>query len=141
MNAITTISEGPALTQQQARFVEELLNGTKPDEARDIAGYSRATHPNVILASPTVAKAIEIACESRMRGDLRVKAIIALDKLLNDDAPSATRFNAAKLILEHGANQPGIAQKPATEMTIDELEAFVRQKQDELKDVTPSNGA
>lgn len=136
---LAKVTEGEGATEQQSRFVEALLGGAEPEEAKRLAAYSDSTPISSILRGKMVQNAIQAGCDARMRGDLRVKALKTLENLLND-GPAATKLGAAKLVLEWGEGEEG-GDKPLTEMTLEELEAVVRRKEAELRDVTPDNGA
>jgi hypothetical protein len=75
-----------------------------------------------------------------LQGELRVKAIRTLEALL-DAGPAATRFNAAKLVLEWGDEAGDGDEKGLGQMSLAELEELVRRKEADLKRVAPGNGA
>lgn len=140
------VAAGPQLTDMQARFVEAVLAGSSGKEAAELAGYSEATNLAALWGSPSVQAALDIGCRARMKGELRAKALKALDDMLTlTTTPAATRFQAAKLVIEQTDAQPGEADKPLTSMTEAELQAFVDKAQKALEgrliDVTPGNGA
>jgi phage terminase small subunit len=138
MTAIAKI-ESPELDERQARFVALLLKDVPEDEAAKQAGYSETTPAATVLAGKAVQAALSRGCAGRL-AQLKLKAVRTLDALLSD-GPAATKFNAAKLVLEYGDDEDGGEQKPLTELSIAELEELVRRKEAQLRDVTPSNGA
>lgn len=148
MGDLAKLPEGQALTEQQAVFVTVMLAGGSGEEARDQAGYSPTTLPQHVLRSATVQAALKAGCDAKLKGELRVKAIQTLETLM-DSGPAATKFNAAKLILEHGDAAAGDSGKPLQAMTEEELMGVIERAQaavDEgrearMLDVTPKNGA
>lgn len=140
MTALAKV-EGPSLTEQQARFVEAMLEGHEPSKAVKLAGYGEKATANIVLASEAVQRALDMGCERELRKLLplaikRLKTLVSSDK-----TPSATALNAAKLIVERcddSDSQDG--SKPLAEMSLEELESLIRQKEAALKDVTPGNG-
>lgn len=137
--------DGPGLTEKQAILVAELLKGTPTEEAMALAGYSDATSSQIALSSKAVQDALTAGCDAKLRGELRLKAIRALDELVTS-GPAATRFQAAKLILEEGKDDSLDGKKPLSKMTEAELEAVVEdaaRKALQLQsiDVEPKTGA
>lgn len=139
MNALTTQPEGPALTERQAKFVKALLEGTDEASALELAGYSETVSVAEVLRSGAVQRALSIGIDAKMSGPMKLKAMRAIDQML-DGGNATVRFQAAKLVLDWGAEDAGHG-RPLSELTIEELEQIVRQKEAELKRVTPDNGA
>lgn len=127
------------LDDRQRVFVSLVMEGVEPEEARKQAGYSDATPARLILAGKAIQSALDAHCAGMLRGELKLKALSTLRELMAS-GPAATRFNAAKLVLEQ-TDDSQADERTLTEMSIAELEALVERKQAELKDVTPNNGA
>jgi hypothetical protein len=142
---LVKLPEVAALTDMQLRFVMALISGDDETSARDKAGYAVSVHPSMVAASPSVQRAIRAAVNAELRGPLKLKAMRTLNELLAPSSPAATRFNAAKLILEHGEDGDKGDARPMTERSVEELEAMITElegaRNARLKDVTPSNGA
>lgn len=143
---MTDLPEVAALTELQARFVDALISGKSPDEAKLAAGYCDTTPTISILRSKLVENAMSAICTARLHGPMRLKALSALDQLLSDTIPAATRLNAVKVVLDQTASgdQHGDA-KPLSELGIEELErqvaALEAEREARMKDVTPKIGA
>ena len=73
----------------------------------------------------------------------------AMRDLLSEDTPAATRFNAAKWVLEYDQEVADGEDKPLSEMTEAELRGVIERAQVAVEehrtariiDVTPENGA
>ena len=131
------VSDGRSLTNRQRRFVQEYVrNGGNGNAAVAAAGYNTA-HPNAslraLLRKPHVIEALHTERERVLRGKLANRALGVLEELMDDPAtPAPVRFQTARTVLQmagHGAgeepdrNQP---DKPLIEMSVAELEAFIR---------------
>jgi phage terminase small subunit len=138
-----------ALTEQQRLFVEALIVGKNSQQAVEYANYDKTVHPSQVMASEAVQKAIQAACNAQLRGELRVKALQTMEALLGEKTPAATRFQAAKFVLEQGQAGGAGDEKPLSEMTEDELMAVIERAQatvaeahkPRIIDITPDNGA
>lgn len=144
MGELTKLAEAQSLTDQQLRFVQAVLNGKTNAEALREAGYSQSLLPAHVLRSAAVQAAIKAGCDARLTGDLYLKAINALDALL-ESGPAATRFAAAKLVIEQRKAAEEDGAKPLSGMTEDELQGVIDRAKERLSagmiDVTPGNGA
>jgi hypothetical protein len=122
-----------------------LLSGADPEAAKKAADYAETIHHSQVLASAAVQAAIRAGCDADLNGELRVKALKAMERLLGDGTPPATRFNAAKFILERGDASRRDGDKPLGEMTEAELTAVIDGAKKKLEaglvNVTPDNGA
>lgn len=139
VSAMNDLVVRDGLTEKQRAFVDAILGGASNREAVAIAGYGEGTDPAQVLASVGVQRALEAGCKAVIRGELRPLALKALRELLVD-GPAATRYQAARLVLEQAEDVHG-DEKPLSEMTISELEAVIERKERQLKVVTPDNGA
>lgn len=133
----------------QARFVELVLGGMSPDEAKGVAGYAETTRTANLLAGRAVSKALREGRKSIITGELGMMAVSTLRELMQKGNPAATRFSAARLVLSMD-EEAGKADetKPLGEMSTAELMAMVAKMEDRLKsvegdipNVTPQNGA
>jgi hypothetical protein len=136
--------EGDGLTELQARFVEALLDGASPEEAKKIAGYADTTPTVSILRGKLVENAISAAVDNRMRGDLKIKALNTLEKLMDGSSAQAA-LGAAKIVFDYAKDSDQADDTPLSERPTAELEAMIdqleREREARMKDVTPSNGA
>jgi phage terminase small subunit len=128
------------LSDKQARFVEALIGGASEEEAKVQAGYAETTPIVSILRGKLVENAISAFCDGALKGALRLKALKTLEELLGCGS-AQVRLGAVKLVLEQADEADQGEEKPQEEMTIEELEALIRRKEAQLKQVTPSNGA
>jgi hypothetical protein len=144
MGQEVTRNGGHELSEQQARFVAALLDGAEVEDAKAQAGYSQGTPTVGILAGKLVQNAISAAVDGRMRGDLKLKAMKTLEKIMDGNSAQAA-LGAAKIVLEYGADADQGDDKPLTEMTSGELAALIdkleAEKSTRAIDVTPGNGA
>lgn len=132
------------LSDAQRLYVEALLDGASEAEAKAKAGYSHNTVTQSIVRGPLMERIIQSYCDAQIKGPLRLKALKAIEKLI-DEGPHATRLNAAKLVLEYGKDDEKGDDRPITERSTAELEAMVEALEAEragrAKDVTPKIGA
>lgn len=150
MGVLAKIEEARSLNEKQRAFVEALLKpGATNQSALEAAGYSEATSAATILASTAVQAALRAGRRAIIRGELGGDALDAMRDMLKPTTPAATRFQAAKWVLEHGEEGQADGDKPLSEMSAEELMDFVRKAEAELAeakaarfiDVTPNNGA
>lgn len=148
MTVLARIEEGQQLNEMQRAFVDCLLTGGSNSDAMAAAGYADSLHWSQILRSEAVQAALKAGRKAIIRGELGTDALKAMRDLLKPETPAATRFNAAKWVLEHDADAAD-GEKPLAEMTPSELEAFIQRasasineaKDARMIDVTPDNGA
>jgi hypothetical protein len=136
------------LTGMQRAFVAAMIQGEDPEDAKRMAGYAESVNSSAILASEVVAQAIIAATIIGMKG-LKLKALRAMEDLLESGTAANTRFNAAKFVLEYGEGDGSEGDKPLSEMTESQLLAVVEKAKKAVAgadsariiDVTPGNGA
>lgn len=134
------ISGADGMTELQARLFQLLVEGVEPEEAKKRAGYADGTPISVALGGKALSDALSAYVDQRLRGDLKLKALQTLVKIMDGTSAQAA-LGAARTILEHSEEADHGDEKPLTEMSIPELEALIRRKEAELRDVTPHNGA
>ena len=131
------------LTDQQRRFVIEFTSGTgaigNASEAARRAGYSEKTaaeQGRQLLHKPHVMAAIDEANRSLIDGSLTTLALEVIREILEDEnAHPKLRLDAAKTALDRAgyiapkaAEAPEKLEKPLNEMSVEELEEFIRQR-------------
>lgn len=148
MGQLAKLGEFQALTEMQQKLVRALIEEKPVDEAMAFAGYSDTAPAITIVGSAAVQRAIQAACDAELGGVVRIKALRAMKSMLGDDTPAATRFQAAKWVLERGQDDDQGDDKPMSAMTADELAQLVdrlererTERNAQIKDVTPRNGA
>ena len=143
MNAVMRVVEAEedhgvagVLTPKQAAFVKAYVeNGGVATKAAELAGYAEPRSSAWGLTRlPHVQAAIRAETERMVQG-AGAKAVGWMVKALDDaKLPGAVRFQSAKWLAEaagHGlaAQRAALglpaADKPLTEMTLDELDAFI----------------
>lgn len=107
----------------------DLIEALESHGLAEHAGYEDCLKNRQIGRSEAVQVELLSVRRSRLRGDLASKALTAMEKLVTDDkTPAATRFSAAKWILEqagHTDQADDGRDKPLAEMTEAELRAFL----------------
>lgn len=131
------------LTQQQAAFVVEYVaNGANASQAARAAGFSEnSIHQAAykLLNKSHVQAAIRAEQHRLIDGPLCTLALGVLKSiLLDEDAPTGARVDAAKTVLDRGgiaARKTGedSLHKALSEMTLDELNEFIASQEAELK--------
>lgn len=135
------------VTDQQGAFVNHFTStpgaiGNASAAAR-LAGYSEkhsAEMGRQLLGKAHVRKAIDDANRQSISGTIATKAVALLERVIDDEsAPLKVRVEAAKTILDRaGIVPPSVTErdragnehkKPLSEMTIDELDIFIRASQ------------
>jgi phage terminase small subunit len=134
------------LTEQQKTFVREYVgNGGCGADAARAAGYAAsrpAQQAHDLLALPHIQEAIHREQSRLIGGNLASKAVEVVHRILHDDALAGSvagqklQLEAAKTVLDRAghiapkASEPEmIGDKPITEMSLEELEAFIREGQ------------
>lgn len=131
------------LDQQRAFAEAYVLSSGNATQAAVAAGYSPVSARQTasrLLHTPHVQEAIRRAQAHALRGRLASKALGVLEKILDDDsAPAGVRVDAAKTVLDRAglaaARTPEselTTEKPPHEMTIAELDDFIRQSRRRL---------
>lgn len=129
------------LTDMQEAFVLHMTNtpnaiGNATEAAR-LAGYSEKSAGEIgyqLLQKPHVQQALREANQKTVCGSLAAKAVQVLKDILEDeDASPRLRLDAAKTVLDRAGYVPPkaeeqdySAEKDLTEMTVQELEQFIR---------------
>ena len=125
------------LTKMQRDFVREYVrNGGNGSAALRSAGY-RTAHPGKgvyrLLNCPVVRHAIHQEREKLIEGKMANEALSVLGELMNDKkTPAPVRYQSARTVLQlagHGSAQkedPANVDRPLIEMSVEELETFVR---------------
>lgn len=144
------------LTGQQKVFVREYVrNGGSGADAARAAGYAAsrpAQQAHDLLELAHIQEAIHREQSRLIGGTLASKAVEVVHRILHDDALAGSvagqklQLEAAKTVLDRAghiapkASEPDmIGDKPLNEMTVEELEAFIRQGQAALGSVGPSD--
>lgn len=128
------------LTDQQAKFVRHLLDGLPMGEAAIKAGYSDSSPAYRLVRTPAVIAAIHAHLGAKLRTEAAPAAFNLLLRVIQDEkAPLKLRVDASKTILDRAghiapkAAEPDRAgDKPMSEMSAEELRAFVSRAQSEL---------
>ena len=141
---LARVTEGRGLSPQQAAFVERVLAGDDPESAKSAAGYSDTTRSSEILASESVQTALRAGRRAVIAGELGTLAVNAIRDLLKEGTAAATRFAAARYVLDQADQQDRDGEKPMSEMTPTELAAFIdklekRMEAAKIVTVTPND--
>lgn len=128
------LMECAGLTLQQSRFAYLVgRDGISLTQAAEQAGFANAgNYGSKLMRNPHVRAAVHQIRQGAIEGDLASLALSTMRKLMADDlTPAPVRFQAAKWSLETAghaamkeANLPA-PEKNLSEMTLDELEAFI----------------
>lgn len=149
MSSMVPVTQGGGLNERQRLYVDAIVSGLSDSEALKVAGYPSAARSDHVRASPAVQAAIRAGHRGYIAGELSTKARKTMEGLLADTVPAATRFAAAKWVLEQGEGQDDDDATPLHQMTAPQLEAFMARAQAVIDgggehpviDVTPDNGA
>jgi phage terminase small subunit len=132
------------LTDQQTIFVDRYVsNGGNGTAAARDGGYSRARASQYaweLLQKPHVLEAVHAKQARMIGGELATKAVEVIQGILNDaELPKTVagrklQFEASKTVLDRAGHiAPKAAEpvetkdeKPMSEWTVEELEAFIR---------------
>jgi phage terminase small subunit len=145
-----------ALTEQQARFVAEFTSGKgavgNRAEAARRAGYSPASASELgrqLLEKDHVRAAVDQALRDQIGADLAAQAIAVLREILEDEkAHPRLRLEASKTILDRAGmiapkaeepQRPG-ARKSLAEMSMEELNEFVRRGEEAMARAATARG-
>jgi hypothetical protein len=124
------------LSDKQSEFVKHYSNGMSQTQAAKLAGYSSpGTDAWRLLRTQTVIDAISREMHQRLMTEGQQVALgFMLKAPANEKLPGAVRFQAAKWVMEaagHGLAAQRAAlglpdsEKPLSEMSITELDAFL----------------
>jgi phage terminase small subunit len=124
------------ISEQQAAFAEAFVaNGGNGTQAAISAGYSEISARQMaykLTRNQKVMDAIRAEQRRLLSGNLATKALAVLEAILdNADAPLGVKVDACKTLLDRGgltakaAETEPEAEKPASEMSLAELEAAV----------------
>lgn len=128
---IAVVDGEAGLTEREARLIDIVATTDDLDEIQERAGYGESA----LLSGAFRRKVVQGASRDRAHGRLKVvgvqKAYRAMMDLMGPKTPPATRFAAAKWVMEASGIGPATADpsgdKPLAEMTAKELEAFIKQ--------------
>lgn len=141
------------LTEQQAIFVEAIIDGAEIEAAGVLAGYRSNTATRSALGSVGVQAALLAHRRAELSGPMAQEAKAAIRELITDRrTPAATRFSASKWVLEqagHKGEGDDGKDVPLHEMTSAQLERFMAKAQAVVDGggeppvitVAPDNGA
>lgn len=145
---------GRTLTDTQEKLIEAICSGVDSADIPDVvAGYGNAANRAKAMRSEAVQAELKARRAAQIKGTLAHKALKAMEYLVtNEKTPAATRFSAAKWVLEqagHITGQDDQADKPLAEMSEAELAAFMRKAERTIAEggkaplirVTPDDGA
>lgn len=131
------------MTEPQERFaVAYVANGGNATQAAKVAGFSLKSARQIgshLLDKPHVQSAIRNEQRRTLEGRLSSKALMVLEAILDDaTAPVGARVDAAKTVLDRGGliarkDDAGASGKSLTEMSLPELEEFIRNGQAKLE--------
>jgi phage terminase small subunit len=142
-----------AVTDQQAAFVAAFVsNGGNATAAAREAGYSEESarqSGSRLLHKPHVIDAIRAEQGRLISGKLCTKALAVLERVLDDAAaPYGARVDAAKTILDRGGltakngpRESDLNDKPLNEMSVPELEEFIRRGREGIERERAERGA
>lgn len=147
------MSQSLALNERQARFVEHVVDGVPYQKAYALAGYApKQQNAWLLIRHPAVSLAIRAEMTRRLQNEDAPAARRLLRQFVDDETvDKRLRADCAKTLLARGGYvEPKAAeivapgQKEASEMSTDELEAFISKAKQQLdaraegaKDVTP----
>ena len=133
----------------QAEFVRRVaLEGLPLCKAAEVAGYSYpATAGSQLARLPHVRAAIVASRQTAIEGDLASLGLRTMKALMSDElTPAPVRFQAAKWSLEAAghaaaARSAGLpaADRPLAEMSLTELEDFIKRGEDALGNIKRAN--
>lgn len=142
------------LTEQQEKFVAEVVRGNKPEAAAMLAGYGGNSRQIswALLRNPAIVAAIRIEITRLLTAEALPLAYRVLTDIAKDEtAPVAVRRACARDLIDRAGivppkaaeNGAAGAEKPMSEMSTSELRALVDRLESELGaravDVTPSS--
>ncbi len=123
-----------SLSDKQSAFIRHYVAGANQTDAARLAGYA---YPSVDgyrqMQTPHIQAAIQAEIVRKVQTEgTKIAAAFLMDTIQNEKAPWTARVESAKVILNKGAladkvlaNQSNGADKPLSEKTTAELEAFI----------------
>lgn len=132
------VTEG--LTERQSIFVNEILNGVNPTDAKTLAGYAETVPAWAILNSQYVQLAIQTEINRRLVTEAAPLAYSVLISLARDTTvPAAVRRNCARDLLDRAGYVPPHPDKPLadnnkslSERSTGELQELIGRLESEL---------
>lgn len=144
-----TAGDDLGLTPKQAALVRAVAHdGLTLVKAAEVAGYAHAeTAGRNVARLPHVRAAIVAARQVAIEGDLASLGLRTMRALMTDElTPAPVRFQAAKWSLEAAghaaaARSAGLpaADRPLAEMSLSELEDFIKRGEDALGNIKKIN--
>lgn len=130
------------LTEMQATFVDHASKGIPRTQAARLAGFSApAVEAYRLMKLPHVVEALHQRRDAALKGDLAHLAVETMRDLMGPTTPAATRYNAARWVLEHAGhtvsdeeNQGGV--RPLEEMNSEELAQAVSSGMQALQELS-----
>jgi len=115
-----------AMTPKQLKFVDGVTRGLSPTKAADYAGYREPARRSwVMMRESRIILEIQKRRASRFNGDLAQTAISTIEHLIEDpQTPPATRFNAARYVLEVAGHRAGDNSDDMQEKQIETMNMF-----------------
>jgi phage terminase small subunit len=129
------------LTDKQSMFVAHASRGVPRTQAARLAGFSApAVEAYRLMRLAHVVDALHERRDAALKGDLAHMAVDTMRDLMGTNTPAATRFNAARWVLEHaGHTIPGDADqgecRSLEEMDAEELAHAVASGMNALKEL------
>lgn len=132
------------LTEKQANFVAHTARGVARTHAARLAGFSA---PEVeayrLMRLPHVVEALHQRREAALKGDLAHLVVDTMRDLLGPTTPAATRYNAARWVLENAVdaghsysnNMERDGCQPLVEMDAEELTKAVASGMQALREL------
>lgn len=93
------------LTNKQAIFVAHTSKGVSRTQAARLAGFSApAVEAYRLMRLPHVVDALKQRRDAALKGDLAALAVDTMRDLMAPNTPAATRYNAARWVLENAGH-------------------------------------
>lgn len=139
------VPEKPKLTPMQEKFVELVANGVlSATQCAIEAGFSEKSADAIasqLKRLPNVQEAIRNARSVLLGTELAPLALRTLGEVLRDkSAKPGDRVRAAAVVLERTAKHEEtlpVTTKDPSQMSVNELEGYIREAESRLVDVTP----
>ncbi|MEG3080088.1 hypothetical protein R3F64_09455 [Halomonas sp. 5021] len=128
------------LTIKQNAFVAYASKGVSRTQAARLAGFSApAVEAFRLMKLPHVVKALHEQRDAAIKGDLASMAVQTMRDLMNPATPAATRFNAARWILDQAGHKAQGAvpdeSRSLEEMSSEELSQAVASGMQALREL------
>lgn len=148
----TRTLDAEGLTPQQLSLVEAVATQGSLALAWEAAGYSSQLTAMRAMRSLKVQEALKERRTAALRADVASEALETMKALLKAPTPPATRFSAAKWVLEqsgHGSKEADDRDVPLHEMSDAQLHRFLEKAQQAANagfpgpiiTITPDSGA